>query len=79
MKGKIAIIDLGSNSVRMNIIKITKSGGYFVFDSAKEMVRLSEGLHRTGHLNQAPMDRTISALKYFKGLTEVHGVQKFML
>jgi len=74
LKGKIAIIDLGSNSVRMNIIKITKSGGYFVFDSAKEMVRLSEGLHRTGHLNQAPMDRTISALKYFKGLTEVHGV-----
>lgn len=58
----------------MNIIKITKSGGYFVFDSAKEMVRLSEGLHKTGYLNKEPMNRTIKALKYFKGLTEIHDV-----
>jgi len=73
---KIAVIDLGSNSVRMNIILINDCGGYSVFDQAKEMVRLSEGLHVDGFLKQDPMDRTIKALNYFKRLIEVNNITK---
>jgi len=73
---KIAIIDLGSNSVRMNIMRINELGGYSVFDSAKEMVRLSEGLEQDGMLKPVPIDRTLKALKYFKRLIEVTEVQE---
>lgn len=73
---KMAIIDLGSNSVRMNIMRINELGGYSVFDSAKEMVRLSEGLAQDGMLKRDPMERTIKALGYFKRLIEVTEVEE---
>ncbi|PLX31875.1 MAG: hypothetical protein C0604_06185 [Clostridiales bacterium] len=68
---KIAIVDLGSNSIHMNIMRINEHGGYSVFDSAKETVRLSEGLQQDGILKKDPMDRAIKALRYFKRLAEV--------
>ena len=73
---KMAIIDLGSNSVRMNIMRINELGGYSVFDSAKEMVRLSEGLAQDGMLKIVPIERTIKALGYFKRLIEVTEVEE---
>src|SRR6056297_94142 len=68
---KMAIVDLGSNSIHMNIMRINEHGGYSVFDSAKETVRLSEGLQQDGMLKKAPMDRAIKALRYFKRLAAV--------
>ncbi len=73
---KMAIIDLGSNSIHMNIMRINEHGGYSVFDSAKETVRLSEGLEHDGMLKAIPMDRAVKALKYFKKLAEVTEVQE---
>src|SRR6056297_108726 len=73
---KMAIVDLGSNSIHMNIMRINEHGGYSVFDSAKETVRLSEGLEHDGMLKAIPMDRAVKALKYFKKLAEVTEVQE---
>lgn len=74
MNEKIAIIDLGSNSVRMNIYGINELGGYSVFEQAKEMVRLSQGLDQDGLLKHEPIRRTVNALKYFKRLMDVNNV-----
>lgn len=76
MKETLAIIDLGSNSVRMNIYGMNERGGYSVLDQAKEMVRLSEGLSASGALGEAPMDRTLKALEYFRQLMGVNGVRQ---
>lgn len=73
MKRSIAIIDLGSNSIRMNIIGINERGGYSIFDQASEMVRLSEGMGEKLTLQPQPIKRTIDALLYFKKLIEVNG------
>ncbi len=74
MNDKIAIIDLGSNSVRMNIYGINELGGYSVFEQAKEMVRLSEGLDEDKLLKKEPINRTLNALRYFKRLMDVNNV-----
>ncbi len=76
MNRKIAIIDLGSNSVRMNIYSTNEKGGYSVFEQAKEMVRLSEGLEEDGFLKPEPIDRTLKALEYFKMLIKVNEVSQ---
>ena len=68
---KIAIIDLGSNSIRMNIMNINELGGYSIYESAKETVRLSEGLNEDHLLQPEPVERTLNALKYFKKLIDV--------
>ncbi len=66
---RYAIIDLGSNSVRMNIVHVKKDGSYILLDQAKEMVRLSENMGAEKTLKEAPMQRTIEALKLLKKLS----------
>ena len=76
MGGKLAIIDLGSNSVRMIIMKIFDNGSYKMLDQAKEMVRLSEGMSEDGMLQPVAVERTVEALKLFRKLIEYYCVPR---
>ena len=40
----LAILDLGSNSVRMMVNRINADGSYEVLDRRQEMVRMSAGM-----------------------------------
>ncbi len=76
MRDSIAIIDLGSNSIRMNIFGVNEHGGYSIYEQASEMVRLSERLGSDLYLKEEPILRTIHALNYFQKLIEVNAVKK---
>lgn len=76
MEKKFAIIDLGSNSVRMIIMKIYKDGSYKMIEQEKEMVRLSEGMGKELTLKPRAIERTLYTLKLFKKLLEAHKVDK---
>ncbi|MGH7155449.1 MAG: Ppx/GppA phosphatase family protein [Acetobacteraceae bacterium] len=57
-----AALDLGTNNCRMLVA--TPCGGAFrVLDSFSRTVRLGEGLHRTGRLGDAGMERAMAALQ----------------
>lgn len=62
----LVVIDLGSNSVRMQISQIDEYGGYAVLGYYREYVRLSENMGKEKTLKEGPMKRTIQALKDFK-------------
>lgn len=64
----LAIVDLGSNSVRMAITEIQADGTYREVKRVKEDSRISEGMGREKMLQPAAMDRTIAALKRFTKL-----------
>ncbi len=72
MSKKIAIIDLGSNSVRMLMMKVCDDGSYKMLDQVKDMVRLSEGMGEENTLKPLPIKRTMYTLKLFKKLIHVH-------
>lgn len=74
MKKKLGIIDLGSNSVRMNIMKIYENGSYKMADHSKEMVRLSQGMGREMTLKEEPIKRTIHTLKLFNKLLRYYEI-----
>lgn len=76
MQEKIAIIDLGSNSVRMIIMQVYPNGSYKMIDQAKEMVRLSEGMSAVKQLKPVAVRRTLNTLKLFKKLIESHRVDR---
>ena len=64
---KIAIIDLGSNSARMTVWKI--SGGKIEVSVNKRIyVRLSEGLSEDNLIKEEPFKRTLSALLEFSDI-----------
>ncbi len=59
---KYAAIDLGTNNCRLLIASPHKKG-FRVVDAFSRIVRLGEGLSRTGRLSEDAMDRTVEALK----------------
>jgi len=54
-------IDLGTNNCRLLIARPV-DGGFTVVDAFSRIVRLGEGLSRTGELSQDAMDRAVGAL-----------------
>ena len=54
-------IDLGTNNCRLLIARPTE-GGFTVIDAFSRIVRLGEGLSRTGALSDDAMDRAVGAL-----------------
>ena len=54
-------IDLGTNNCRLLIARPSDSG-FTVIDAFSRIVRLGEGLSRTGELSQDAMERAVSAL-----------------
>lgn len=71
---RYAFIDLGSNSVRMNIMQVNDNGSYYLMDQVKQMVRLSQGMGNEKTLKPEPMRRTLEALSLFKRLADVYNV-----
>ncbi|MFA6075661.1 MAG: Ppx/GppA phosphatase family protein [Negativicutes bacterium] len=74
MSERIAIIDLGSNSARLIIMKISKSGAYHLIYNQKEGVRLSEGLQQTNRLQPEAMQRALDTLYSFAHMCSLHKV-----
>ncbi len=72
---KFGVIDLGSNSVRLNIVQVYDNGAYNLLDQAKVMVRLSENLQGDHRLKTEPMERTIHAVKLFQKLLNTYEVK----
>src|SRR6476620_7062749 len=54
-------IDLGTNNCRLLIAR-PNEGGFTVIDAFSRIVRLGEGLSRTGALSDEAMDRAVGAL-----------------
>jgi len=71
---KYAIIDLGSNSARLHIYHIKEDGSYYLLESVKEKVRLSEGMAGGNEIQKEPLKRTIDTLKLFASLIAAHDI-----
>jgi exopolyphosphatase/guanosine-5'-triphosphate,3'-diphosphate pyrophosphatase len=56
-----AAVDLGTNNCRLLIARPV-DGGFTVVDAFSRIVRLGEGLSRTGRLSDEAMDRAVGAL-----------------
>ena len=65
-----AVIDLGSNSVRMSINALEKDGSYKVLEKVRATVRLGEGMSRDNFLKEDAMARVVDTIVDFCRLAE---------
>jgi exopolyphosphatase / guanosine-5'-triphosphate,3'-diphosphate pyrophosphatase len=71
--GVYAALDLGTNNCRLLIAR-PATGGFQVIDAFSRIVRLGEGLSRSGCLSDAAMTRTVQALRICAGKIRQRGV-----
>ena len=75
MEKRIAVIDLGSNSVRMTINIIKPDGSWECALKRRATVRLSAGMGVDKILKEDAMDRVIDALREFCNLAKLDSCQ----
>ncbi len=66
MAKRVAVIDIGSNSIRMVIYEKVSRFAFHLLHEAKSKVRISEDTYKhSGNLQKIPMQRTFDALSDF--------------
>ncbi|MBC2582862.1 exopolyphosphatase [Clostridium sp. DJ247] len=74
---KIGVIDIGSNSIRLVLLRIGENNSFKIIDELKETVRLGEDMDENLNLSSERMEKAIKTLKFFKDIcnsTEVHEI-----
>lgn len=74
----VGIIDLGSNSVRLLLVRIFSDGSVAVLNQVKHMVRLGEGGFLHNRLQEETMTRTIAVLRGFADMCTVYGASEIV-
>lgn len=70
----IGIIDLGSNSVRLLVVRINANASCTVLNQVKHMVRLGEGGFLKNRLQEKNMHRTLGVLQGLAEMCTAYGV-----
>jgi exopolyphosphatase / guanosine-5'-triphosphate,3'-diphosphate pyrophosphatase len=70
---KLAVIDIGSNSIRLLVVELIDSAHWKVLHEERAMTRLAHGLSDTGAIAPDALARSVEAVVRFKALADKHG------
>ena len=73
---RVAAIDCGTNSIRLLVADVDAAGNLTELDRRMEVVRLGQGVDRTGELAPEALERTLAATRGYAAVIEAEGVQK---
>ena len=59
---KLAIIDIGTNSIHMVLAEVEPDFSYKILDRFKDMTRLGDGVFKTGRLSETAMVRGLEVI-----------------
>lgn len=70
----VAVIDIGTHSIRVNIAEIEAGGGVRSLDALTQPVGLGQDVFTTGVIGKASLARVIEILKQFRAIMEQYGI-----
>ncbi|MDQ1036725.1 exopolyphosphatase/guanosine-5'-triphosphate,3'-diphosphate pyrophosphatase [Streptomyces sp. V3I8] len=74
---RVAAVDCGTNSIRLLVADVDPGTGELVeLDRRMTIVRLGQGVDRTGRLAPEALDRTFAACREYAGVVEEHGAER---
>ncbi|HBC95591.1 MAG TPA: exopolyphosphatase [Clostridium sp.] len=71
---KLAVIDIGSNSMRLLIVKVINGRNYQLVDELKSIVRLGRDMTAEGAIDEKKIEAAIITLSHFKRLCSSYDV-----
>ncbi|AWI29407.1 Ppx/GppA phosphatase family protein [Streptomyces tirandamycinicus] len=73
---RVAAVDCGTNSIRLLVADVDPStGGLVELDRRMTIVRLGQGVDRTGRLAPEALERTFAACREYAGIIKEYGVE----
>ena len=76
---KIAVIDVGFNSLKMVKYKVEPDGSSKSYGQLGVLAKLGEGLEKTGYLGNEPISRTIDALRLCRETASLEAIKHVLL
>ncbi|WP_275006681.1 Ppx/GppA phosphatase family protein [Promicromonospora iranensis] len=73
---RVAAIDCGTNSIRLLLADVDAAGNLTELDRRMEVVRLGQGVDRTGELAPEALARTLTATRDYAAAIEAAGAQR---
>ncbi len=77
-KQLIAIIDIGSNSIRLVVFSVDVSGVYKEVQNLKIVARLSSHFNHAGEITEKGIQTLVSSLKYFKEVITTYPISTLL-
>ncbi len=75
---RIAVFDIGTNSIHMKIVQIGPGLSFEVLEHKKDMTRLGDGSFRSKKLSKRAMRRALKVLTRFTRLAKAEGARKMI-
>lgn len=75
---RLAVIDLGSNTVKLISLDFRPGHGYRHLDQLREVVRLSQGLQAGGPLQPKAVERALATLATFRAYCDATGTERIV-
>ena len=70
MPNTFAVIDVGSNAMRLQIASVEQPGTYRIVEQERRAVRLGHKVFETGALDSGSKGEALDALQRFKGIAD---------
>ncbi len=74
----VAFIDIGTNSIRLLVVRLNQNGSITVLTEQKEVARLGEGCFAREELSEEAIGRGVTICKLFVDLGLAYGVSEFV-
>ena len=76
---KLAVVDVGTNSIHMVLAEIEPDGSYKILDRFKDMTRLGDGTFQHGFLSKAAMTKGLEVLRNLTVLARNKGYERIIM
>lgn len=74
----VAFIDIGTNSIRLLVVRLNPNQSFTILTRQKQVVRLGEGEFETDEISTEAMDRAVLVAKTFTELARSFGATEFI-
>ena len=75
---KLAVVDIGTNSIHMVLAEVESDYSYKILDRVKDMTRLGDGTFDSGRLSDIAMVRGVEVLRNFTTLARNKGYDRIV-
>jgi exopolyphosphatase/guanosine-5'-triphosphate,3'-diphosphate pyrophosphatase len=74
----VAFMDIGTNSIRLLLVRLYPNHSYTILTQLRQSVRLGEGEFDSQHLQPAAMERTVLVAREFAELARANGADEIV-